>query len=166
MGVPAVALAGLNRAVTPEGSPDAVRVTVPLKPPDSSRTMWVVAELGRRMVSDDGDGARAMLGTSTVRVTVVLAASEPETPLIVTVEIPGMALEDAVKTSELLAVAEAGVKATVTPAGSPLAVSATAPEKPFWPAMAMVVDAVEKRARVREAGVAARVKRIPGQRPG
>ncbi len=55
----------------------------------------------------------------------------PEVPVMVTVEVLAGALTAAVKVSVLLVGVLVGLKAAVTPAGRPEAVSATVPVKPF-----------------------------------
>jgi len=55
----------------------------------------------------------------------------PEVPVIVTVAGPVAAVLLAVSVSVLVVVAEAGLKAAVTPVGNPDAASATPPAKPF-----------------------------------
>ena len=67
----------------------------------------------------------------TVSATVVVREVVPEVAVIVTVAAPSVAVLDAVKVAvtELPVVAADGLKATVTPVGSPLALIVTAPVK-------------------------------------
>ena len=83
----------------------------------------------------------------TVSDTEVLRVTAPEVPVMVTVAAPSVAVLDAVNVAvtELPVVAVEGLNATVTPAGSPMAVKPTAPVK-LVRAMAMVVLAVPPRA--------------------
>ncbi len=55
----------------------------------------------------------------------------PLVPVTVTFEVPTVAVLDAVRVSVLVPVVEAGLKLAVTPAGRPLAASATVPLNPF-----------------------------------
>jgi len=66
----------------------------------------------------------------TVRDIVVVCVSVPLTPVIVIVAAPRVAVPEAVKVRVLVPVVEAGLKAAVTPAGNPLALSDTLPVNP------------------------------------
>jgi len=64
-----------------------------------------------------------------VRATVVVWVKVPETPVMVTVAKPSVAVLEAVRVSVLVVVALAGLKDAVTPVGRPLAERATDPLK-------------------------------------
>jgi len=68
---------------------------------------------------------------STTRFTAVLEVCEPDVPVMVTCDKPGETELPAVNVMMLSVEVELGLKVVVTPLGSPLAVSATAPEKPL-----------------------------------
>jgi len=59
---------------------------------------------------------------------------------MVTVDVPVAAVALAVSVKELVVVAEAGLKAAVTPLGKPDADKLTLPVKPFWGATVMVLE--------------------------
>jgi hypothetical protein len=63
----------------------------------------------------------------TVREMVVVAVNEPEVPVMVTVEVPAVAVELAVKVSTLVLVAGLVPNAAVTPLGRPEAARVTEP---------------------------------------
>ena len=92
----------------------------------------------------------------TVSDTDVVRDSEPEVAVSVTVAVPSVAVLDAVNVAvtELPVVAADGLNATVTPAGSPLALIVTAPVK-LVRLIAMVVAAAGA-ARHRQASPATR----------
>ena len=79
----------------------------------------------------------------TVSAIVVLAVSEPEVPVMVTVEVPVVAELPAVKVTTLLPVVGLVPNAAVTPVGRPEAVSVTLPLKLFTSVTVMVSVAVE-----------------------
>ena len=74
---------------------------------------------------------RKFAGVFTERLSVVVFVSAPEVPVIVTVTVPVTAVALAVKVSVLVDVAGFGLKAAVTPFGSPEAASVTSPENPL-----------------------------------
>lgn len=78
-----------------------------------------------------GEAERVKPPETTVRSMVVVALSEDEVPVIMRVEDASEAVLAAVRVRVLLDVAEPGLKAAVTPVGSPEIVSATVPEKLF-----------------------------------
>jgi hypothetical protein len=80
-------------------------------------------------VKKDGGGAGR-----TVTVTVVEVVIDPEIPVMVTVEVPGVAELVATTVIEVEAL-DGGFepKLRVTPDGSPLTLNVTAPENPFAP---------------------------------
>jgi hypothetical protein len=145
---PVVAADGLKATVTPVGSPVALIVTAPVK------LVRVIAMVDAPLPpcatdSDPGDAAivKVCVATSfTVSDTEVVRVSVPEVAVKVTVAAPSVAVLDAVNVAvtELPVVAVDGLNATVTPAGSPLAVMVTAPVK-LVRAIATVVEAVAPR---------------------
>ena len=80
----------------------------------------------------------------TVRVKVPVSVVEPLVPVTVTVAAPTVAVFEAVKVSVLPAdpLTDAGLKAAVTPVGSPLTVKATVPVKPLMADTVMLLVAV------------------------
>ena len=94
----------------------------------------------------------------------MLFTSEPEVPVIVTVAVPTVAVEEAVsvrvEVAVLLAagVTELGEKTAVTPEGRPLAVSVVAALKLFLLVMVMVLVPLLPCAMLREVGESVTVK--------
>jgi hypothetical protein len=78
------AVLGLNAAVTPEGSPDTIKLTVPVNPfwPLTLRVLLPLPACGTVRLT--GEALRLKLGTSTVSDTEVWLLSVPEVPVIVT----------------------------------------------------------------------------------
>jgi hypothetical protein len=130
-----VVVEGLKLAVTPVGTPAADRLTDPLKPFSGVTVMVMVLwRPPRRKVrlADEAESEKsATAGAFTVRVTVVVWVSVPETPVTVSVTVPVAAVLLAVRVSVLVEVVLAGLKLAVTPDGSPLTDRLTDPEKPF-----------------------------------
>ena len=125
--------AGLNVAVTPAGKPLALNATLPLKPPEGVTVTPSVPELPWLMETPADVAVREKSGlTGTVTVTLICVAAEsvPLEPLIVTVAVPAVAVVDAENVTVLEPVVDAGLKEAETPAGNPLALSATLPLKP------------------------------------
>jgi hypothetical protein len=152
------AVAGLvaNTAVTPAGRPDADNMTGPLKPLVPLIVIVFVAfPLCATEIDAEEDARVKVGGRLTVTVTVVLEVTLPETPLIVTVYIPVVAVEDAVKVTILEVVAGLVANAAVTPAGRPVAERVTDPVKPPVSVMLMVLLALAPCATVTEAATAA-----------
>jgi hypothetical protein len=137
-----VALAGLNDAVTPLGSPEAERATLPLKPLIAVTVIvllpllpWVTVKL-----AGDADNAKSGTGTGfTVRVTVVVWVRLPDVPVIVTVAVPVVAVPLAVSVRVLVLVVLAGLNDAVTPLGNPEAERLTLPLKPLTGLTVMVL---------------------------
>jgi hypothetical protein len=131
--LPVVAVAGLKATVTPVGSPVALIVTAPVK------LVRVIAIVEAPLApcatdSEPGDAATVKVCVApsfTVSETAVLRVNAPEVAVSVTVAAPIVAVLDAVKVAvtELPVVAADGLNATVTPAGSPVALMVTAPVK-------------------------------------
>jgi hypothetical protein len=129
-----VAVVGLvaNAAVTPLGNPDAVRVTLPVNPPTSVTVIVSVALL--LCVTDKVDAERASVKlagvlATTVSAMVAVSIMEPEVPVMVTVDVPTVAVLLAVSVSTLVPVAGLVPNAAVTPVGNPDAARVTLPEK-------------------------------------
>lgn len=89
--------AGFQLAVTPEGKPAMEKLTLPLNPLSAPTATEVLSEPPGKRVMLPGAGISVKDGASTVTVTVVDAVIEPEVPVIVTVEVPGVAELLAVK---------------------------------------------------------------------
>ena len=127
--VPVVGLVA-NRAVTPLGKPVAARVTLPVNPPAPATVIVSVALLPCPTDRVGGEAESVNPGLATVRAMVVDAASVPEVPAMVTLDVPAAAVLLAVKVSVLLAVAGLVPNAAVTPLGRPDAARVTAPVNP------------------------------------
>ena len=120
-----------NVAVTPLGKPEATSVTAPVKPPTSVKLMVSVALEPSPTDVAVADGASVKLcGAVTVSATAVDAVSEPEVPVIVTVEFPAEAELLAANVTTLVPVAGLVPNVAVTPLGKPDAARVTAPVKP------------------------------------
>ena len=128
-----VAVAGFvpNAAVTPVGRPVAESVTLPVKPPVSAIVIKLApAAPPCAIVTLDGEADKLKFaGPVTVNETVVVCVKLPETPVIVTVAVPIVAVPLAVNVRTLVAVAGFVPNAAVTPVGNPDAVSVTLPVK-------------------------------------
>ncbi len=133
---------GLAEAVadTPEGNSFTLNVTAEWNP-FTLVTVRVVDLLPlSSMVKEEGDRDRVKFGVPeeavTVRVIVVLWLVEPEVPVIVTVAVPTVALEEAVSVSVEEALPFAGgvtgltENVAVTPEGRPDALNVVAELKP------------------------------------
>lgn len=89
---------------------------------------------------------------------------DPDVPVIVTVAVPVVALEEAVRVKVEVALPFAGgvtglgEKAAVTPVGKPEALSVVAELNPFWLVMVMVLVPLEPWVTVTELGEAPMVK--------
>lgn len=127
-----VVLAGLKAAVTPVGRPEALRATVPLNPYSGFTVMTLVAVAAGATLTLVGDAERVNVGGPvTVSVSLTALVRLPEVPVMVTLAEATAALLAAVNVTVLFVAVLAGEKLAVTPVGSPDAVSATVPLKPF-----------------------------------
>ncbi len=119
-----VGLAGLKDAVTPLGSPEADKLTLPVKPFVGFTVIVLLPLFPWVTVTLDGEAESVKFGAGlTVRVTLVV--------WLVTVAVPVAAVLLAVSVSVLVPVVLAGLKDAVTPLGSPEADRLTLPVKPF-----------------------------------
>ena len=145
-------------AVTPLGSPDADRVTVPLNPFTAAIVTepLVVNPSGSARVAGWNDSVK--FGAVTVSAMVAVAVSVPEVPVTVTEYVPAAAVLLALKARELVLVVLAGVKTAVTPLGNPVAERATVPLKPFLALTIIVLLPLPARGTVRVAAEAERLK--------
>lgn len=100
--------------------------------------------------------------TVTVSCIVVVWVRDPDTPVIVTVDVPGDAVPLAVSVSVLVEVVGFGANPAVTPFGSPEALNVTLFEKPFVGTTVMVLGALLPCAMLSVLGFAVRLKSGPG----
>jgi hypothetical protein len=127
-----VAGLGLNAAVTPLGKPEAENVTLPLKPLAGVIVIVLVPALPCRTLKLLGFAVNEKVGAAfTVRPMVAVCVRVPEVPVTVTVAAPVVAVALAVRVSVLDEAVGFGLKAAVTPVGSPDADKVTFPLKPL-----------------------------------
>ena len=122
-----------NEAVTPLGRAEADSVTDPVKPPESVTVIVLVPLVPCFTVRLAGDAEREKLGVATaftVSEMVVVWVSEPEVPVMVTVEVPVVAVELAVNVTALVDVVGLVPKLAVTPEGNAEADRVTLPVNP------------------------------------
>jgi len=159
-----VTVAGEKPAVAPVGNPLALSVTTPPKPFSApTLAVYVVAfpaitvcVLGLPEIVKSGGGGCAL----TTKLTVVLCVSAPLVPVIVNVDVPTGVLPLVVTVNVELPVpvTVAGEKLAVAPAGSPLALSVTAPVNPFSAPILVVYVVALPTITVRVVGFADMVK--------
>jgi hypothetical protein len=148
----------LKTAVTPGGRPVAASVTPPLKPLVPVMVAEEVAVAPCTMLRVAGDAANAKVGGgATVREMAVVALMVPETPVIVTVATPVVAVAEAVKVTTLDPVVGLVANAAVTPTGKPVAANVTELVKPATGVRVTVEVLVEPWPTVTATGVAASV---------
>jgi hypothetical protein len=131
-----------NVAVTPVGRPVALNVVAELKPPVLVTVIVLVPLAPWVTVREAGEAAMVKFGVAvalTVRARVVVAVRLPEVPVMVTVEVPVVAVELAVRVSTLLPVVGFVPNAAVTPLGNPDAARVTLPLNPFTSVTVMVL---------------------------
>ena len=122
-----------NAAVTPVGRPEADKLTLPVNPPVSVTVIVLVAVLPCTTLTLAGEAESEKSGCAgavMVSETVVVCVSAPDVPVIVTVEVPVVAVELAVKVATLVEVVGLVPKLAVTPAGKPEADKVTLPVNP------------------------------------
>jgi hypothetical protein len=125
--------------VTPLGRPVAAKVTLPVKPPVSVTVMLSVAVLPCVTETAVGDAASVKPALAvTVKGMVVDAVRVPDVPVIVTVDVPTVAVAPAANVTMLVPVVGLVPKVAVTPEGRPVAARATLPVKPFTSATEIV----------------------------
>jgi hypothetical protein len=120
-------------AVTPEGRAEFESVTLPVKPPEGVTEIVLLPAVPCLTVKLDGDADSEKFGVAvalTVNEIDVVWLRDPETPVIVTDEVPVVAVPDAVKVIPLLPVVGFVPKLAVTPAGNPEADRLTLPVNP------------------------------------
>jgi hypothetical protein len=130
----AVAGLGLNDAVTPLGSPEADRLTLPLKPFCAVTAIVLVLLAPCTIVMLLGEAEREKFGAGarfTVRPIAVVFVKLPDVPVMVTVAVPVVAVLLAVSVTVPVLVVLPGLNKAVTPLGSPEADRLTLPLKPF-----------------------------------
>jgi len=134
---------GLKPTVTPAGWPLAVSATAALNPLPPLAAMVVLPLPPCTTDTAAGPAATVSVGAAvTVSEMAAVGASPPPAPVTVMVYVPGAVLEAtasvAVEVPEPGAAMVDGLKPTVTPAGWPLAVSATADSNPPLTVVVMV----------------------------
>ena len=125
-------LVGLKDAVTPLGSPETDKLTVPLKPFCGVTEIMLVPLAASRTLTLPGEADSVNVPTLfTVRETVVVMVNRPAVPVMVTLVVPVAAVPLAVNVNVLVFAVLVGLKDAVTPLGSPEADKLTLPLKPF-----------------------------------
>jgi len=136
-----VVLLGLNDAVTPLGIPEAVKLTLLLKPPCAVKVTVLVPLPPCMSVKLLGDVESVKLPSGfTLTEIVVLFVMLPDFPPIVTVNVPTVAAVAAERVKTLLVVAGFVPNEAVTPPGSPDAVKVTLSLNPLRGLIVMVVE--------------------------
>jgi hypothetical protein len=126
---------GLNAAVTPDGNPEADKVTLPVKPFNRVMVSALVPP-APPFVMDTlvGDAAMEKLAVAvvvTVTLIVVVCDRLPDVPVTVTVAVLAVAKALAFSVRVLEVVPGFGLKVALTPFGKPDAAKVTLPAKPF-----------------------------------
>lgn len=125
-------LVGLNDAVTPLGSPEIDKPTVPLKPFCGVTVIMLVPLAASRTLTLLGAAESVKVPTLfTVRESVVVMVKRPAVPVMVTLVVPVDAVPLAVNVNVLVFAVLVGLNEAVTPFGSPEADKLTLPLKPF-----------------------------------
>lgn len=149
---------GLNAAVTPEGNPEAAKVTLPVNPFNFVIVIVLVPPAPPFVIDTlFGDAAKEKFAAApvvTVRLMVVVCDKLPEVPVIVTVEELAPANAEAFTVSVLVVVPGFGLNAAVTPLGNPDAAKVTLPVNPFCGVIVIVLVLLELRATVKLVGEA------------
>jgi hypothetical protein len=121
-------------AVTPDGNPEADKVTEPVNPPEGVSVIVLFPLVPCFTVKLDGEAESAKFGVAvafTVRATLVVWVNDPDVPVIVTLAVPVVAVELAVNVTTLVDVVGLVPNVAVTPAGRPDADKVTLPVKPL-----------------------------------
>jgi hypothetical protein len=127
-----VVFAGLKDAVTPLGRPEADKLTLPLKPLCGMTVTVLVPPAPCAKLKVFGEADRLKLGgKASVSETVAVLLKLPTVPVMVTGNVPVIAVPAAVKVKVLVPAVEAGLKEAVTPLGKPDADKLTFAVKPF-----------------------------------
>ena len=122
----------VNAAVTPVGNPLMVSTGVPVKPLSAVTVIVLVPDEPCVTLKLAGAAPRVKLDPAfTVKLNVAVAKDVPEVPVTVTVLVPGVAPDAALKVATLVVAVVAGLNETVTPVGRVEVVSVTLPVKPF-----------------------------------
>jgi len=136
----AAELAALKNAVTPEGNPEAAKVTLPLNPFCAPIAIELVPELPCAMLNVAGVAVSANDGGPViVRASLAVLVKLPDVPVIVRVAVPAAAEPLAINVKVLVVVALAGLNDAVTPVGNPDTVRFTALAKPCCAPTVMVL---------------------------
>lgn len=150
-----VVLDGVRKAFTPLGIPDALKLTLPVRP-FWRVTVMVLAPLEpwvRLTLLGAAESAKSG-APFTVRARLVELVKLPEVPVMVTVAVPAVAALLAESVNTLLVEVLLGLKEAVTPLGRPDAERLTLPENPPWGAKEIVVEPLVPCTSVRLFGVA------------
>ena len=135
-----VVFAGLNDAVTPLGRPEADKLTLPLKPLCGMTVTVLVPLAPCAKLKLLGKADRLKLGgNATVSETVAVLLKLPTVPVMVTGNVPVIAVPAAVNVKVLVLAVETGLRDAVTPLGRPDADKLTFAVKPFRGATAIVL---------------------------
>ena len=132
-------LLGSNEAVTPLGTPDAARETLPVNPPWSCTVIVVAPAKPTYDPVITGGAESANPGAYTVTGIVIDEVSAPDMPVMVTYAVPVVAMLLAVRVRVLLVEVELGLNEAVTPLGRPDAARDTLPANAPWSWTIMVV---------------------------
>jgi hypothetical protein len=136
----AVELAALKDAVTPEGNPEAAKVTLPLNPFCAPIAIALVPELPWAMLKVAGVAVSAKDGGPViVSASLAVLVKLPDVPVIVIVAVPAAAELPAISVKVLVVVALTGLNDAVTPVGNPDTVRFTALAKPCCAPTVMVL---------------------------
>ena len=120
---------GENDAVTPAGKPVTARFTLPVNPYCGyTETYDVPVVPWPRDILLPAETVKP--GANTPSVSVVVTVCEPDVPVTVSVDVPGVAELLAISVSTLIPVVGFGEKDAVTPLGRPVTARFTAPAKP------------------------------------
>jgi hypothetical protein len=148
-------------AVTPLGRPEADKVTLPVNPPEAVSVMVLLPLVPCFTVRLEGEAESEKLGVAvafTVSETEVVCVSVPLMPVMVTVDVPVVAVELAVNVTTLVEVVGFVPKLAVTPEGKPEADKVTLPVKPPEGVTVIVLFPLVPWVTLRLVGEAERVK--------